>query len=43
MHGAMFPSYYIGILRSAELTGNLDTVLDQLATTSSGISRQRER
>ena len=26
-----FPSYYIGILRSAEITGSLDTVLDQLA------------
>lgn len=31
-HGEIFPSYYIGILRSAELTGNLDTVLDQLAS-----------
>jgi type IV pilus assembly protein PilC len=30
-HEASFPHYYIGILRSAELTGNLDTVLDQLA------------
>ena len=28
---ASFPSYYLGILRSAELTGNLDVVLDQLA------------
>ena len=26
-----FPNYYVGILESAELTGNLDTVLDQLA------------
>ena len=26
-----FPTYYVGILRSAELTGNLDSVLDQLA------------
>jgi len=26
-----FPPYYLGILSSAELTGNLDTVLDQLA------------
>lgn len=26
-----FPSMYLGILRSAELTGNLDVVLDQLA------------
>jgi type IV pilus assembly protein PilC len=31
-HSALFPSYYIGILRSAELTGNLDIVLDQLAS-----------
>lgn len=30
-HGQAFPEYYIGILRSAELTGNLDIVLDQLA------------
>jgi type IV pilus assembly protein PilC len=30
-HSGLFPSYYVGILRSAELTGNLDTVLDQLA------------
>ena len=30
-HAGLFPSYYVGILRSAELTGNLDTVLDQLA------------
>jgi type IV pilus assembly protein PilC len=30
-HQELFPSYYIGILRSAELTGNLDVVLDQLA------------
>lgn len=30
-HGAVFPPYYLGILRSAELTGQLDTVLDQLA------------
>jgi len=27
----VFPEYYRGILRSAELTGELDTVLDQLA------------
>jgi type IV pilus assembly protein PilC len=26
-----FPPFYLGILRSAELTGNLDTTLDQLA------------
>jgi type IV pilus assembly protein PilC len=31
-HRDIFPTYYIGILRSAELTGNLDTVLDQLAS-----------
>ena len=30
-HPETFPNYYIGILSSAELTGNLDTVLDQLA------------
>jgi type IV pilus assembly protein PilC len=30
-HPEAFPSYYIGILSSAELTGNLDMVLDQLA------------
>jgi type IV pilus assembly protein PilC len=29
--GDVFPPYYVGILRSAELTGNLDMVLDQLA------------
>ena len=27
----IFPTFYRGILRSAELTGQLDTVLDQLA------------
>ena len=26
-----FPSFYVSVLRSAELTGNLDVVLDQLA------------
>jgi len=31
MHPRAFPSYYLGILQSAELTGNLDVVLDQLA------------
>jgi type IV pilus assembly protein PilC len=31
VHSEIFPSYYIGILRSAELTGNLDSVLTQLA------------
>jgi type IV pilus assembly protein PilC len=30
-HPRTFPPYYRGILRSAELTGQLDTVLDQLA------------
>ena len=31
MHPAAFPSFYVGILESAELTGNLDGVLNQLA------------
>jgi type IV pilus assembly protein PilC len=30
-HPKIFPEFYRGILRSAELTGQLDTVLDQLA------------
>ena len=30
-HPRVFPSLYLGMLRSAELTGELDTVLDQLA------------
>ena len=30
-HEAAFPPYYLGILRSAELTGKLDTVLVQLS------------
>jgi len=30
-HPEAFPPYYLGILASAELTGNLDVVLDQLA------------
>jgi type IV pilus assembly protein PilC len=30
-HPEAFPPYYLGILRSAEMTGNLDSVLDQLA------------
>ena len=30
-HPKIFPAFYRGILRSAELTGQLDTVLDQLA------------
>jgi type IV pilus assembly protein PilC len=29
--GDIFPPYYVGILRSAELTGNLDVVLEQLS------------
>ena len=31
-HPQDFPDFYRGILRSAELTGRLDTVLDQLST-----------
>lgn len=31
MHPKVFPPYYLGILGSAELTGNIDVVLDQLA------------
>ena len=31
VHDDIFPSYYVSILRSAELTGNLDIVLDQLS------------
>src|SRR3954447_6717177 len=30
-HERVFPSYYIGILRSSELTGQLDTSLEQLS------------
>lgn len=30
-HPEAFPPFYLGILGSAEITGNLDTVLDQLA------------
>jgi type IV pilus assembly protein PilC len=30
-HPEAFPNYYVGILESAELTGNLDIVLNQLA------------
>lgn len=30
-HPEAFPAFYLSILRSAELTGKLDTVLDQLA------------
>jgi type IV pilus assembly protein PilC len=31
VHEKLFPSYYVGILRSAELSGNLDGVLAELA------------
>jgi len=31
VHDTAFPAYYLGILRSAELTGRLDTVLVQLS------------
>ena len=31
IHPEAFPNFYVGILESAELTGNLDTVLNQLA------------
>ena len=31
MYSGAFPSYYIPMVRSAELTGSLDSVLDQLA------------
>ena len=30
-HKAVFPPYYVGILRSSELTGQLDTALEQLS------------
>src|SRR3954452_15821935 len=30
-HREIFPNYYIGILRSAEITGQFDVVLDQLS------------
>src|SRR5207302_5822266 len=30
-HKRVFPDYYRGILKSAELTGNLDTALDRLS------------
>ena len=38
-HSDVFPAYYVGIIRSAELTGNLDVVLDQV----SSIHRARPR
>ena len=31
LHPQLFPSYAVEVIRSAELTGNLDTVLEQLA------------
>jgi type IV pilus assembly protein PilC len=31
-HPDVFPSFYVTILRSAEMTGHVDSVLDQLAT-----------
>ncbi len=31
VHPEAFPNFYVGILESAELTGNLDVVLNQLA------------
>jgi type IV pilus assembly protein PilC len=30
-HPEVFPAFYLGILKSAEVTGNLDSVLDQLS------------
>ncbi|HEY1738745.1 MAG TPA: type II secretion system F family protein [Acidimicrobiia bacterium] len=30
-HASLFPAYYLGIVRSAELTGRLDEALDQLS------------
>lgn len=30
-HGDVFPGFYVAILRSAEMTGQIDAVLDQLA------------
>jgi type IV pilus assembly protein PilC len=30
-HAAVFPPYYVGILKSSELTGQLDTALEQLS------------
>ncbi len=30
-HDEVFPNYYVGIVQSAELTGNLDDVLEQLS------------
>ena len=30
-HGDIFPKYYVGMLQSAELSGNLDVVLEQIS------------
>ena len=40
-HSKVFPPYYIGILRSAELTGQLDTALEQLSGYIERDSRRR--
>lgn len=32
MHPEAFPKYYLGVLKSAELTGNLDETVDQLTS-----------
>ncbi|MFM8531901.1 MAG: type II secretion system F family protein, partial [Ilumatobacteraceae bacterium] len=32
MHPEAFPKYYLGVLKSAELTGNLDETIDQLTS-----------
>ena len=42
-HADVFPDFYITILRSAELTGHVDAVLDQLPRTSSGTKRPARR
>ncbi len=42
-HDSVFPPYYIGILKSSELTGQLDTALEQLSATSNAISKQRPK
>jgi hypothetical protein len=39
----VFPPFYRGIVRSAELTGELDTVLTRLRATSSATSRPAAR
>ncbi|HUY63684.1 MAG TPA: type II secretion system F family protein [Acidimicrobiales bacterium] len=42
-HPEAFPPFYLGILRSAELSGNLDMVLDQLADYLERDSEARRR